>query len=346
MGTTPSTAPGTTDEYRGLGWEFGSLTVQRHAAMLAPVTFVLADGRQAAPMQIAPWAYEPGAERIAAVERKLRGDWPCLPFGYAAAPEGFPAEWAALMQPAEAHDLPHGYASNHGWTWQEAPAGSLALAIDIPDPDPIRRMERTVTPDPSAPAVDITLTVHARRPCRLPLGLHPTFRLPARPGGARIEPGAFDHGLTYLRSVDDATPVFAANQRFTDLSAVPGIDGGTVDAAAVPLAAPTEELLQLNGIDGSVALAYPDEGFRVRLSWQKEHLPSLLLWMSNRGRKFHPWNGRHVALGIEPICSPFGLGPAVAAADNPIARSGTPTAIAFDPDTPFVTRYRIAAEPL
>ena len=42
-----------------------------------------------------------------------------------------------------------------------------------------------------------------------------------------------------------------------------------------------------------------------------------------------PWNGRHLALGIEPICSPFGLGPATARADNPLARSGVPTALDF-----------------
>ena len=335
-----------TEDYRGLGWEFGSLVVQRHAAMLAPITFLLKDGRQVSPMQVAPWAYEPGAENISAVERRLRGEWPCLPFGYTSPPDGFPAEWASVMKPAEPGELPHGYSSNHGWTWEEAPAGSLSLSIDCPEPDPIRRLERTITPDPGAPAGDIELRVHARLLCRLPLGLHPPSRLPAEAGGARIEPGRFDHGLTYPASVDDATPVFAAGQRFTDLSAVPARNGGTVDASAIPLAQPTEELLQLNGIDGTAALAFPAESYRVRLTWQKEHLPSLLLWMSNRGRKGHPWNGRHVALGMEPICSPFGLGAAVAAADNPIARAGTPTAIAFDPATPFVTRYRIAAEAL
>jgi hypothetical protein len=59
-----------------------------------------------------------------------------------------------------------------------------------------------------------------------------------------------------------------------------------------------------------------------------------------------PWNGRHLALGMEPICSPFGLGPATALADNPVARSGTPTARAFAAGEIFTTRYRIEAEAL
>ena len=63
------------------------------------------------------------------------------------------------------------------------------------------------------------------------------------------------------------------------------------------------------GSTAAVALANEADGYRVRLTWQKEHFPSLLLWISNRGRKMPPWNGRHLALGMEPICSPFGLGP-------------------------------------
>ena len=66
----------------------------------------------------------------------------------------------------------------------------------------------------------------------------------------------------------------------------------------------------------------------------------------NRGRKAPPWSGRHLALGIEPVCSPFGLGPETARADNPLARSGVATALDFAPDQPFTTRYRIEAEPL
>ena len=192
----------------------------------------------------------------------------------------------------------------------------------------------------------MTLTAIVREDCRLPLGLHPTFRLPATAGGARIEPARFDNGRTYPGSVEPGREIFALDRGFTSLDAVPGRDGGTRDASLVPLVADTEELLQLNGIDGVVALANVAEGYRVRLSWQKEHFPSLLLWYSNRGRTAAPWNGRHVALGMEPICSPFGLGPATALADNPIARSGTPTALAFKAGETFATQYRIEVEPL
>ena len=46
--------------YRALAWPHGVLAVQSLGAMLAPITFILADGRQVSPMQVAPWPDEPG----------------------------------------------------------------------------------------------------------------------------------------------------------------------------------------------------------------------------------------------------------------------------------------------
>jgi len=334
------------DDYRGLGWAHGALTVQRLGAMMAPVTFVLADGRQVSPLHIAPWAHEPHAQDLPGILRRLRGDWPCAPFGYSVESEGWPADWAAAMGAAEADEEVHGYCSNHDWRWREAPHGSLRLSIEYPDASPIERVERSLAPDPDATAVNLEFSIVVRRPCRLPIGLHPVFRLPKQTGAARLELGRFDSARTYPGTVEPGAPMFAMNQIFHDLAAVPGRDGRTIDASRLPFAADAEELLQIEGLDGSVALANEAEGYRVRLIWLTEHFPSLLLWISNRGRKFAPWNGRHLALGIEPVCSPFGLGPATAIADNPIARSGVRTAREFSADTIFVTRYRIEAEPL
>ena len=240
----------------------------------------------------------------------------------------------------------HGHSSNHEWRWEEAALGALRLSIDYPEHSPVKRVERTVTPDPHAPAIDLEFRIEVREDCRLPIGLHPVFRLPAAPGGARLEPGRFDHGLTYPGTVEPSAPLFAENARFTDLQRVPSRTGGLVAATRLPPAVDTEELLQLNGIDGSAALVNEAEGYRMTLSWQREHFPSLLLWLSNRGRKMEPWNGRHVAIGVEPICSPFGLGPPTALADNPIAHGGTPTALGFRRGEPFVTRYRLEAAAL
>jgi hypothetical protein len=333
-------------DYRGLAWAHGALAVQRLGAMLAPLTFNLADGRQVSPMHIASWAGEKGTEDLPGILRRLRGEWPCVPFGYSVPPDGFASDWQGAIAPATAGEEVHGHSANNDWQWESAPEGTLKLSIDYPAASPVRRVERTIRPDPGAAAVDLEFRIEVKEDCRLPIGLHPCFRLPMKAQGARLEPGRFDHGLTYPATVEATAPLFAENVRFADLRSVPTRGGGLVDASRLPLAEDAEELLQLNGIDGTAALANEAEGYRVRLSWQKEHFPSLLLWFSNRGRKMAPWNGRHVAIGIEPICSPFGLGPPTAVADNPISRSGVPTALSFKRDETFVTRYRISVEAL
>ncbi len=334
------------DSYRGLGWQHGALAVQRLGAMLAPLSFVLPDGRQVSPMHIAPWAGEPGTEALPGILRKLRGEWPCVPFGYGVDDPTAPPDWAAVMTPPAAGEAVHGHSSNHDWRWENAVGNSLALSIDYPADAPIRRLERTITPDPTAPAVDIELRIEARADCVMPLGLHSTFHLPLQPGQARLEPGRFDHGRTYPGTVEPGAALFAIDRKFSQMTAVPARNGSSIDATALPFAGATEELLQLNGVDGTAALANHAEGYRLRLSWQAEHFPSLLLWFSNRGRQMAPWSGRHLALGMEPICSPFGLSPETAQADNPIARSGIPTARHFTAGEIFSTRYRIAVEPL
>ncbi len=334
------------DAYRGLGWKHGTLVVQRLGAMLAPLTLLLPNGRQVSPMHVAPWAEEEGTEELPGILRRLRGEWPCVPFGYSVPGDGSPAEWAALMHPARPAEEVHGHSSNHCWSWEESDDGSLRLSIDYPQTSPVRRLERTITPDPDGPAVNMELRIEVREACRLPIGLHTTFKLPFEPRQALIEPARFDHGRTYPGVVEPDAALFAVDQVFTSLAAVPGPYGAAIDVSRLPFAAAIEELLQLNGIDGSVALANEAEGYRVKLSWQKEHFPSLLLWISNRGRRMAPWNGRHLALGMEPICSPFGLGPATALADNPVAKSGTPTARAFAAGEIFTTRYCIEAEAL
>jgi hypothetical protein len=45
----------------------------------------------------------------------------------------------------------------------------------------------------------------------------------------------------------------------------------------------------------------------VVLDWEREHLPDVLLWISQHGRLHEPWNGRNVALGVEPCNSCFDL---------------------------------------
>ena len=256
---------------RGLGWGHGALSVQRLGAMLAPLTFVLPDGRQVSPLHIAPWAGDACAEALPGILRRLRGDWPCVPFGYSAPAEAFPADWARIIEPAPPGEEAHGHSSNAEWTWEPSATDALKLSLDYPRDSPVCQVERTITPDPDAAAVDLDLRIEVRRDCRLPIGLHPVFRLPVLPGDDRVEPGGFEHGLTYPTAVAPEALLFAPDRRVADLVAVPLRDGGTLDATSLPFEREAEELIQLVGVDGTIALHNRAEGYRVRLGWNADN---------------------------------------------------------------------------
>jgi hypothetical protein len=116
----------------------------------------------------------------------------------------------------------------------------LRLTLAYPDDSPIASLERVILPDPAGPAIDMALTLHIRRDCRLPIGLHPVFRLPdsgllidAGPRGGMTFPGALEPGMSRL------SPAV----RFASLADVPLAMGGTADLRRLPLAYATEELV-------------------------------------------------------------------------------------------------------
>lgn len=329
---------------KALAWAHGCLSVQSLGGMLGPVLLILPDGRQVSPLHVAPWGNDPQRGILPEILQELRGEWPCVPFGSDAV-RTLPNSWSATGANFEGAEVPHGHGSNVHWEWADCNEHEISLTCHYPESHPVRLLRRRIVPDPQMAAVDITLDIEVRRACRLPLGLHPTFRLPTQPGSVLIEPGAYGRVYSFPGDVEPDEALFAPDRHWPSLGKVETRNGVVVDAAQVPLAADTEDLLQLADIDGTVALHYLTEGFRARLSWQKEHFPSLLLWYSNRGRKAYPWMGRHVALGVEPVASAFDLGPAVSNADNPLSRNGTATRIDFEPGRTFTTRYRLAVEP-
>ena len=325
-------------ERRAIAWAHGMASVQALGGMLGPVTFLLPDGRQVSPLHVAPWFDDPTRTAQPPILQDLRGEWPCVPFG-TDAPRSLPEGWSATGETFDGAGVPHGHSSNAEWVFTNVSPDSITLTCDYPDTHPIRRLTRTIAADPQASALNITLTVEARRPCRLPIGLHPTLRLPTS-GTAQLEPPKFRLGRVFPLDVEPGQGLLQPGATFSALDTVPNRTGTTLSLAELPLLENTEELVQLCGVSGGFRLHHPDR-WHVTLDWDTWHFPSLLLWISNRGRAYAPWNSRHVALGVEPVNAAFDLGPAVSTAPNPISAAGTPTAHAFDPAQPFTTHYRI-----
>jgi hypothetical protein len=327
-----------------LTWDHGSAEVQSLGGMLGPVTLRLGDDRELEIMHVAPWAGMTDAAALPGIMRRLRGEWPCVPFGRTDLPLDLPAGWNARTP----DDMwSHGYAANHRWQCLAATPHSVHLAIDYPADAAVSRIERTILVDPHAPALDITLTVWARRAARLPAGLHPTFRLPPAPQRVKVLLGAHDGIFSYPAHPAGAVSRLLPDTRSESLSDMAGVDG-PLDLDLLPLSGPTEELLQVRSITAAggaapFALHYLDYDACAGLWWDTADFPDLMLWVSNGGRIHFPWMSRHLALGAEPVNSLFDLGRVASAPPgHPLAdRLG----LALSPDRPWNTRYRIAAWP-
>lgn len=331
---------------RALAWRHGTLSVDALGGMIGPTAFVLPDGRQVSPFHIAPWFDEPEVLAGGDMGAGLRGEWPCVPFGYPFPSQEYGDGWPGEIEAQAEVAHPHGYSANTNWRFEAPAPDHIALNVSYPEGHAVKALRRVIRPDPQAAALEIELTITMRRASCEPLALHGCFALPRMTGRAVIEPGAFSRGRTHPATVEPGAPIFVRDALFSDLSDVPARAGGRVDASKLPFAAPGEDLLQLDGMQGPVALANHDAGYRMTFDWDRTILPSLLLWYSNRGRTAPPWNGRHLCIGLEPICSPFGMSPDMARADNPINAAGTPTCVPLSPDEPLIIRYRIAVSPL
>ena len=331
--------PPTPSSSRRLRWPCGDAELQALGGMLAPVVF-RAPGRQDfSPLHVAPWADEPDADRWPGALRRLRGEWPCVPFGRCDRPAELSPNWPART-PGDSWG--HGYASHHPWQWLDlAEPHALGLQIDLPDDQDVRRLTRTVRAVPDAPALDIELQIRVRRPCTLPVALHPTLRLNA--GRVRLTLAHDGPGLTYPVPAEPGRSRAAADARFDSLAAVPLATGGTGDFTAYPQPSDSEELMQLMHLRGPVTVDYVDAGWALTLDWDRSLLPDLMLWVSHGGRLHPPWNGRHFALGLEPVNAAFDLGRvAQAPPDHPLAaRRG----LKLRPDSPCVIRSRLTAHP-
>ena len=327
-----------------LAWDHGSAEVQPLGGMLGPVTLRLGDERELEIMHVAPWAGMTDAAALPGVIRRLRGEWPCVPFGRTDHPADLPAGWTPLP-PGDA--WAHGYAANHRWQCLEATPQRVHLGIDYPADSAVSRIERVIAADPHAPALDIELTIWSRRASRMPVGLHPTFRLPPAPGRVRVVLGSHQGIFSYPANPAGAVSRLRPDTRSASLSDMAGVDG-PLDFGHLPLGGPAEELMQVRALDAAAgaapfALHYLDYDACVGLWWDTAQLPDLLLWVSNGGRINFPWMSRHLALGAEPVNSLFDLGRvAQAPAGHPLAdRLG----LALSPGQPWHTRYRIAAWP-
>ena len=331
----------------------GRAEIHSLGAMIGPVRFRpdLAEPREIDPFFIAPWSGDrgPDYDTLPVLMRHLGGEWPCVPFGNAhpdlALRSDLPADWRAdsSWRTSDGDTCFHGFGAHNAWRLKLAGTRSATADIHYPLEHPIERIERRVTLREDEPALDFELEILPRRSCRLPIALHPVFRLPPQ---AALDLSRHARAWTFPAEVEPGRTLLVPNQQGTPVGAVRDIHGTARNLRALPFEQQSEELVLLTGTEGRVTLTNFAERYAVTVSWDAAVLPSCLVWISNGGRLGYPWLGRVCALGIEPCAAAFDLGPAYAGdADTPLRRAGIPTDLAFHAKTKRRIQYSIAVRP-
>lgn len=298
-----------------LSWDRGSLDVWACGGAVHDLTFILNDGRRFSPLAEAPWRGMIGNPDVARHLANLGGEWPCVPFGS-----------------TEIDSAHHGYGADNDWALHAWNDTSLHIGIDYPLSHPVMSLRRTISVVPGAMSVRFSLEIKMRRPCVLPIGLHPIFRLTP---DTMLEPGAFAEGQVFPETFEPGASRLTPSARFGEDGLVPNVSGTLEPVFAQP-AGLSEELVQLVNCDGTFAVSHLDAGVRATLRWNRSHFPNVLVWVSNRGRQATPWNGDFIGVGIEPVNSHF---------DRVLTGGGAPeTRISLTPFRLFVTDYEITLD--
>jgi hypothetical protein len=303
---------------------------------LGPVEFRL--GRKVvAPFSVAPWAGEKLPPGLPPLLIALRGDFFCAPFGG----NGTPFR-------GERHP-PHGETANAVWqaTGVEASAGRRTLQATLPLTVRRGRVDKFLS------VVDGETVVYQRHVISgargpLSIGHHAMLRFPDAAGSGVVSTSRFVRAqvlpLPFEQPEARGYSALRTGARFTRLDRAPLATGGTTDLSVYPARRGFDDLVMLTA-DHRLpfawsAVTFADEGYVWFALRDPRVLRHTVLWISNGGRHYAPWNGRHVnVLGIEEATGYFHLGLAESARPNPISRAGLPTTVRLDPKRPTDVRY-------
>jgi len=321
-------------------WPLASHQVQAYVTQtggqLGPVTFRIG-GRSISPLSVAPWATEPRTPGLPPILQVLRGDFFCLPFGGNTTPYR-----------GEQHPV-HGETANARWrhvaTTHEQERHSLHL-----------RLQTKIRPgqvDKRITLVDGQAGIYQRHTITgmtgpMNLGHHAMVKYPDQEGCGVLSTSRFLYGQVFPAVFESpANKGYSAllpGARFATLREVPLATGHMTDLSRYPARRGFEDLAILVA-DTTLPLAWSAVTFPgERYVWfslkNPRVLPQTVLWFSNGGRYYHPWNGRHTnVLGVEEGCSYFHLGLAEAARRNPLSAGGSPTVTKLHPGKPLDISY-------
>lgn len=321
-------------------WSFRSSHVvaalTRLGGQLGPVMFRVGR-RTIAPLSVAPWVEEKSAQKLIPLLGVLRGDFFCAPFGGNATPYR-----------GEQHP-PHGETANSPWRLESIEKHGVHTTVHASLATKIRRgrVDKFIT------LIDghaVVYQRHAISGARGPMdvGHHAMVKFPEARGSGIVSTSRFVHAQVFPAEFESAQNYgyqsLKAGATFTSLERAPLAHGGTTDLSRYPARRGFEDLVMLTA-DPKLSLAwnavtFPAGRYVYFALRDPRQLRHTILWISNGGRHYAPWNGRHVGvMGIEDTTSYFHFGLAESAKPNPLSRRGIPTSVTLDPKQPTVVNY-------
>ncbi len=306
---------------------------------LGPVTFLR--GHQALrPYSVAPWAEERCVPALPPILAVLRGDFFCLPFG-----------GNATSYRGERHPL-HGETANAQWQWvglERAP-GRQCLHLRL------RPRVRKGCVDKRLWLVEGHHAVYCQHAISgmggpMTFGHHAMLRFPDRPGSGLLSTSPFEYGQVFFEPTERPENCgyswLQPGAEFSCLTQVPTIVGAPTDVTVFPARRGYEDLVMIAATPGEplawTAVSFPRERYVWFALKDPRVLRNTIFWLSNGGRHYPPWNGRHVnVLGIEDVTSYFHLGLAESVRLNAWSAKGHPTCVTLTPEQPCVVNYIMA----
>ncbi len=264
-----------------------------------------------APLHAAPWRDDPAVQDDPAMEpvnKRLAGDFLCAPF----------------CADNVDHGPMHGLSANTPWDVLETGESHATLGLRAT----IRGARITKHVRLTGPVLYQTHVLDGGQG-RLSLAHHPMTRMAA---GGRLCFSPKRMALTDPAPQYAGHNLWALNQMQPDLS-MPCEDGSDWDLHDYPLAHKIEDFVILveareSRLGWTVVMRNAEDDMLVVLK-DPRILPITMMWVSNGGRDFPPWNGVHTGvLGVEDGCAAGASGGfAAALEDNRLSALGVPTAL-------------------
>jgi hypothetical protein len=324
-------------------WSFESSHVSAHLSrlggQLGPVAFQLGE-KTVSPYSVAPWAGEKIDPGLPGLLHALRGDFFCAPFG------GNGTPWRGEKHP------PHGETANATWSLDafERAGDRVTLHASLATTVRKGRVDKYLS------LVEGHTAVYSRHVISgmsgpMSLGHHAMLKFAEPPGSAAVSVSKWVRGqvlpMPFEQPENFGYSALKPGARFRSLASVPLAAGGTTDLTRYPARKGFDDLVMVTA-DAKLPLAWSaavraEEGYVWFALRDPRVLRHTILWMSNSGRHYAPWNGRHSAvLGIEETTSYFHLGLAESAKPNELTRAGYPTTVALNPKKPTTVNYIMA----